>query len=197
MTTESSSDDTEGGGRKYPKTELLISAVGKILIPALIALVGWRYSSAIKQQEVGGSFVQLSLEILEEPPAARPPGLTDWAMNIVDEYSGVKLGADARAALRQVPLRVRRHVVSVTPSEEGSFSLKGIGSGTIRVNEVTSEGVTGLRIDAAPGVVIDREKAKVGDLFPLKWPGGGQAIVELEAIDTRTGEAFFSVIVPG
>jgi len=200
--TTISPKDADDADRSFRKTEVVTGAVAKILIPLLIALVGWWYSSAIKQQEIGATFVQLSIDILEEPPDDRPPGLTEWAMDVVDEYSGVRLGPQAREELKQRPLRFglelapeEQHVISVTPTEEGSFSLKDLGSAVIQVERVDASGVAGLRIETSSGTTIESDRAQVGDLFPLKWPNGGEAIVKLKEIKQQTDEAIFSISV--
>ncbi len=193
-----------GADERWRGFEAITGAIGKILIPGLIALVGWRFAASIKQREIGASFVQLSIDILEAVPDERPPGLTEWSMDIIDKYSGVDLSPEARRSLTQGPIRMplelapeERHIVSVTPTEDGTFSLKGIGSAVIHVTAVGSDGVTGLRIEIPAGAVFESSKAEVGHLFNLTWPDGGKAVVKLKAVDPRTREAIFSIIVPG
>lgn len=196
-------DSSGGNGNdRWRGFEAVSGAIAKVLIPALIALVGWWFTAAIKQREIGATFVQLSIDILEEAPDKRPPGLTEWSMDIIDKYSGVDLSPAARDALAQGRLRVplqlapnERHVTSVTADDEGSFSLEGIGSAVIRVAGVGVDGVSGLRIEASSGMVVTRERLQVGDLVHLTWPNGRGAVVKLKAVDPRTGEAIFSISV--
>lgn len=70
-----------------------------VCIPIVLALVGQCYSSALKEREIQGHFVELALSILKEPPRQESRAVREWALSVVDKYSGVPLGAVARKEL--------------------------------------------------------------------------------------------------
>src|SRR5260221_5804301 len=74
----------------------LIAAVG---IPLVLALVGHLYTNALKEREIQSRFVELALNILKELPSENNRNLRDWALKVVNKYSGVPLGAEAQKDL--------------------------------------------------------------------------------------------------
>jgi len=77
----------------------LSTAAATILIPVAIAFVGNSFSQATKEREIEASFVELSIEILREPPSGdseNPSAIRSWAIDVINEYSGVAITDEAR-----------------------------------------------------------------------------------------------------
>jgi len=76
-----------------------------ILIPAVLALVGHWYTSAISEREVQAKFVELGVSILQAPPRQDSMNLRSWAVEILNKYSGVPLDdATRKDLIENVPL---------------------------------------------------------------------------------------------
>lgn len=194
MTDRSPSMDP--GGPAYRWFGLVSGAIAKIVIPLVVAYVGWAYSSAIKEQEFGATYVQLSLKILEQAPDERPAGLATWAMDVVDHYSGVKLDSRARKELAETPLFLReRAIIVVTPTEKGEFALEQIGSAVLEISSVEADAVSGLQIVTTPGLAARWGHVPVHATLPVRWSNGRMAFVRLRGTDAETGKARFSVLV--
>jgi len=193
----SSSPDSHGPGAPYRWTSLLGGLIAKILIPLVIALVGWSYSSAIKEQEVGATYVKLSLEILEQLPRNRPQGLDEWAMDVIDRYSGVPLSAEARNALTQVPLFYQDLAsIWVKSGEQGQFELEGIGRGEISVERVGPDGVEGFRAETSFGSPVARDHLSRGESVVLGGKDGQEISVRLLSSGSADGAASFAILAP-
>jgi hypothetical protein len=55
----------------------------------VVAYVGQKFSTAIKERELQGKFVELAVAILREPPAEQNKPLRAWATEVIDRYSGL------------------------------------------------------------------------------------------------------------
>lgn len=75
-----------------------------LLIPLAIAFVGNVYSHAIKEREVQGEFVKLSVDILKQTPTEETKNLREWAIKVINKYSGISLSEEAKKELENVPL---------------------------------------------------------------------------------------------
>ena len=196
MTKTDPPRNPEPGGRAIRWVALITGAVAKIVIPIVIAYVGWAYSSAIKEQEFGATYVQLSLKILEQAPDERPAGLTTWAMDVVDHYSGVKLDPKARKELAETPLFLQeRAVIAVTSSDRGEVALDEIGSAVLEVSGIEADAVTGLEVVTTPGLSAGWGRVAVHTTVPIRWSNGHLAFVRLRGTDPATGKAYFSILV--
>jgi hypothetical protein len=82
-----------------------VQSLAALAIPIVIAVVGQRYTTALKEREIQGRFVELALTILQARPDSATRNLRNWALRVVNTYSGVPLDSSVSADLRQtVPL---------------------------------------------------------------------------------------------
>jgi hypothetical protein len=86
---------------KWEKIKIIITA----LIPVVIALVGHWYSQALKEREVQARFVELGVSILQTPPSEESKNLRQWAIKVLDKYSGIPMGNETTQELvNKIPL---------------------------------------------------------------------------------------------
>jgi len=83
----------------WERLKILSGAVAAVVIPVVVAYVGNEYSTALKERELQGRFVELAVDILREEPDKEHSELRKWAASVIDTYSGVKLTDDARSEL--------------------------------------------------------------------------------------------------
>jgi hypothetical protein len=79
----------------WDKLEIITTA----LIPLAVLLVGMILNSTIKTQDVRATYVEIASNVLRDVGNKElPPGLTIWALNILDESSPAPIPPELRAA---------------------------------------------------------------------------------------------------
>lgn len=102
----------------------LSGAVAAVLIPIVLAIVGNGYTTAIKEREIQGRFVELALNILKDEPAKENENVRKWAVQVVNAYSGVQLSAAAENDLVQkVPIAAGKTGTAARLEQEGFRAL--------------------------------------------------------------------------
>jgi len=77
----------------WEKAKAVSSIIAAIFLPVVLLVAGNTYSSAIKERELEGRFVELAIDILKQAPTDDTRNLRDWATEVVSRYSGVALSA--------------------------------------------------------------------------------------------------------
>lgn len=89
----------------WQKLEVLSKVIAALLIPLAIAWLGNVVSLSNKQRDAEIKFVEIASAILRDKPAsdqgAESRSLRSWAVDVLNKYSGVKMSAEAQAALVQ------------------------------------------------------------------------------------------------
>ena len=80
----------------WDKLKIVSALIGTIIVPVVIGVVGNNYNRAIKERELQGKFVELSIQILQQPPSGENRNLRIWATNVIDSYSGISFGDSAK-----------------------------------------------------------------------------------------------------
>jgi hypothetical protein len=83
----------------WEKVKLGSAAVAAIVVPVVLADVGNIYTTAMKERELQGRFVEIATDILREEPKPGSEALRSWGVDIIDRYSAVPFSADARGKL--------------------------------------------------------------------------------------------------
>jgi hypothetical protein len=83
----------------WERAKIVSTIISALIIPVVIGFVGNYYTSAIKERELQGRFVELSLKILDKPPSEGQQHLRSWAIDILDQYSGVRITSSAKNEL--------------------------------------------------------------------------------------------------
>ena len=82
-------------------------SLGAVAVPIVIAIFGHTVNISIKERDIRLRMVELSFEILKEDPSKKSTQtdvIREWAMDVVDAYSEIKLPKNARQTLRKNPL---------------------------------------------------------------------------------------------
>src|SRR6266849_995496 len=90
----------------WDRAQILLTSVAALLVPVVLAIIGYVYNSAQKQKELGNRLVELSVNILKVDPgsSAQPAGLRIWAMDLLERHSDVPIPGDVRSSLLKGPL---------------------------------------------------------------------------------------------
>lgn len=83
----------------WEKAKTASSIASAIVIPLVLLWIGNGFTSALKERELQGKFVELAVQILREEPDKQAAGLRDWATQVLNNYSGVPFSAETKKAL--------------------------------------------------------------------------------------------------
>lgn len=85
----------------WEKTRIITSSISSIVIPFVIAGVGYFFSQALKEREIQAKFVEIAVNILSQAPDSTKENrsIREWATQIIDLYSGVKLSKETKQNL--------------------------------------------------------------------------------------------------
>lgn len=104
-----------------------------ITTPLVVAVIGAWYNIAIKESENQVRYVELAISQLSEKPSPETTALRNWAIDLLDSQSPIKLSLEAKAQLRSQAL-----VISATA--KGASLSSGIA--TLSVGQATGSSVT-------------------------------------------------------
>lgn len=85
----------------WDKLVPLSAFIGSVAVPLAIAFVGNNYSASIKESENRVKYVELAISQLRSPPKPETEALRDWAIELLNAQSPVKLSVAAQQQLRQ------------------------------------------------------------------------------------------------
>lgn len=103
----------------------LAPMVASIAVPLVIAWVGATYNSSIKESENRIRYVELAIAQLRSSPTPETAALREWAMELLDSQSPVKLSIAAKEQLKSGALPL---FISAT-APGGMLVGKGSASG--------------------------------------------------------------------
>jgi len=92
----------------WDKLKILSIIIGSVAVPLILGIVGHWFTVSLKERDVKVEMVKLSVEVLKADPKKyqNPRALRNWAMDVIDKYSGVPLSQEARNELQKQPLIV-------------------------------------------------------------------------------------------
>lgn len=87
------------------KFKTIVTLISAAIIPLVVAFLGNSYTQALKEREVQAQFVKIAVDILQSQPSQHNRSVREWATQIINRYSGVPLGTEARRDLiERVPI---------------------------------------------------------------------------------------------
>ncbi|MEO5563890.1 MAG: hypothetical protein ABIR18_10660 [Chitinophagaceae bacterium] len=132
----------------WEKVKIISTTASIVIIPLVIAFLGNLYSKSIKEKEIQSKFVELSLQILKEQPSEENKNIRKWAIDVINEYSGVKLESGAaKDLIENIPLTMDKAnsidvpvLNSNTPIQvQVVFGAESIGTANISVYDATNK----------------------------------------------------------
>lgn len=82
----------------------LAPIIASIAVPLAIAWVGGAYNATIKDSENRVRYIELAIAQLRSPPTPETAALREWATELLDSQSPVKLSSAAKAQLKSSAL---------------------------------------------------------------------------------------------
>lgn len=91
----------------WDKLQVVSTLLGAVAVPVVLLLLGHWLTQSLLERETKARFVELAVEILRTDPevTSNIPGLRDWAVDIINDYSRKPLPLTSAEALVSAPLR--------------------------------------------------------------------------------------------
>jgi hypothetical protein len=78
----------------------LVGAAGGIIGGGMVAFVDY----VVREREIDVKMVEIAVGLIRQPPTDNVQPAREWAIEVIDHYSDVKLSAQARATLLKCQL---------------------------------------------------------------------------------------------
>src|SRR4051812_10886582 len=90
----------------WERMSLVAGWTAAIVIPVLLALAGYYFNLVLKNRESETKMIELAIGVLRVEPTGddTEKALRNWAMDVIDKYSEVRLPAEVRSHLETRPL---------------------------------------------------------------------------------------------
>ena len=82
--------------------------IGTLLIPIVIAILGFFINNTIKEKEIKLQYIEMALDILREEPNQDSIGLRLWAIDVAQKYSIIGFSEEALEELKKSSLPYRK-----------------------------------------------------------------------------------------
>lgn len=98
-----------------------LKLIEKIILPLALGGVGWYYTNTTKAIENEAKYVELAVGILSEQPTKENQEMRRWAIEIINEYSGIKMSDSTKESFLDSELKLIRwsEVFNPNPGETG------------------------------------------------------------------------------
>ena len=87
-------------------SKVIVSVVIPIIIGIVASVWGYFISSALKDKELKVKYVEIAVSILRDNPSKDTIPIRDWAVDVFEECSEVKLSKEAKDHLKSHSLRI-------------------------------------------------------------------------------------------
>jgi hypothetical protein len=128
----SDTQDKPDNSKTWARIETISRTLAVVAIPIVIAVVGALVQSELQRQSVSKDYVQLAVSILREPDQKKvSPELREWAVDLLNEHSTVKLNDKFAQQLKKgesilPPLETFKAASSSTLSAEDDARVNAV-----------------------------------------------------------------------
>jgi hypothetical protein len=176
----------------WEKAKAFSSIFAAIGLPLVLLVIGQLFSSAVKEREVEGRFVELAVEVLREQPDEQTRGLRAWGIKVLDQYSGIPFSTDtAEALIERVPLPnstsvYDRRLGNIVEGDREKFIGRGYLLIRGRSNYTQFSKLTGFDLLANPEMAQD---PKVAAAMFAAWFKQNESRIEKALASAESDEA--------
>jgi hypothetical protein len=138
---------------------LIASWTGALIIPIVLGVGGYFLNLALKNRESQTKMVELAIDILKvepKPNNEEDKALRNWAMDVIDKYSEVKLPQKVRDALESKPLDVTFGPPEGSATSAQAKELNRLKNRTVLPSDSDIDKDIALATMLAPGPDKDR-----------------------------------------
>lgn len=94
-TDNTSSSNLEEGQLRLAKIKTIGTLIASIIIPVLVFFGGIYIENSLKERERALKYIEISVNILREPPSKETTNLRAWAIDNINRFSEIKLSKSA------------------------------------------------------------------------------------------------------
>jgi len=105
----------------WDKLTTLSVLFASVLVPVVLAFVGHAYTNALKQAENRVKYTELAISILKEKPTDETKDVRAWAVDVINQYSGVPMSAQVKNQL--IGSRLARSDLTASDFTESDFKM--------------------------------------------------------------------------
>jgi hypothetical protein len=85
----------------WDKVQVTAVSTAAVAVPVALALIGHAFNNAIKEKDVRVKTVEIAISVLnQDPEKVKTPHLRNWAISVVDRFSGIQLQQEASEELK-------------------------------------------------------------------------------------------------
>jgi hypothetical protein len=88
----------------WDKLKISSTIIAATLVPIIIVIVGNWYTTAIKNSENNLKYTELAIRILSEAPNKNNQNMRNWAIDLINNYSGVDINPLTRDEMINNPI---------------------------------------------------------------------------------------------
>jgi hypothetical protein len=88
----------------WDKLSSIAGLIASVLIPIVVVVIGNEYSATIRYSENSVQYTELAIKVLDNQPTEENRNLRLWAIDILNQYSGVNINEGAKKELLQLRL---------------------------------------------------------------------------------------------
>lgn len=124
MTT---TQEQQSGLNIWEKLPVLSGLLAAVIIPLALALIGNWYSTAVKEKDTQIRYVELAIRILSQEPSKQTENIRNWAVQVINFYSDVKIGDETKEELLREKLQTAIKSTSrpvLREYQSGSYKVK-------------------------------------------------------------------------
>jgi len=108
----------------WDKLSSIAGLMASVLIPIVVVVVGNEYSATIKYAENSIKYTELAITVLDNKPTEENKNLRLWAIDVLNEYSGVNINEEAKNEL--LKQRLTEKVDEFVKSEYTPHVVNGV-----------------------------------------------------------------------
>ncbi len=88
----------------WDKSLIIIQVLSLIIIPIILFIIGHNIEKALSDREVKAKYIEIAVSVLNQTPNQKTEALRNWALEVLQTYSEIKLSEDALEILKSTSL---------------------------------------------------------------------------------------------
>jgi hypothetical protein len=110
----------------WDKLSSITGLMASVLIPIVVVVVANEYSATIKYAENSVKYTELAIKVLDNKPTEENRNLRLWAIDVLNEYSGININEEAKNEL--LKQRLTEEVDAFVKGKYTPHVVKGVVS---------------------------------------------------------------------
>lgn len=131
----------------WDKLTTMSALFASVLVPVVLAFVGNAYTNALKQAENRVKYTELAISILKDKPSPETQDVRAWAVDVINQYSGVPMSAKVKSQL--LGSRLARSNLTASDFTESDFMKSRFARSRFTGSDFKSSLFDGVNFDGS------------------------------------------------